>query len=41
MAVADFPRDDVEHNGKNTVPADENLTKSADATLYNVSEGGV
>ena len=41
MAVADFPRDDVENNGKKKVPADENLTKSADATLYNVSEGGV
>ena len=39
--VADFPRDDVENNGKKKVPADENLTKSADATLYNVSEGGV
>ena len=37
----DFPRDDVENNGKKKVPADENLTKSADATLYNVSEGGV
>ena len=41
MAVADFPRDDVENDGTKKVPADENLTKSADATLYNVSEGGV
>jgi len=29
------------NDGKKKVPADENLTKSADATLYNVSEGGV
>ena len=41
MAVADFPRDDVENNVKKKFQSDENLTKTADATLYNVSEGGV
>lgn len=41
MAVADFPRDDVENDGKKKVPADENLTKSAGDTPYNNSEGGV
>ena len=41
MADADFHRDDDENDGKKKVPADENMTKSADATLYNVSEGGV
>ena len=41
MAVAAFARDEVENNRIKKVPADENLTKSADATLYNVSEGGV
>ena len=41
MAVADFPRDDVENDGKKKGPADEKLTKSTDATLYKVSEGGV
>ena len=32
---------DVENTGKKKVPADENLTKSADDTPYNDSEGGV
>ena len=33
--------DHVENNGKKKVPADENLTKFSEGTLYNDSEGGV
>lgn len=40
-AVADCPGDDVENNRKKKVPAGENLTKSAEDTPYNNSEGGV
>lgn len=39
--IAQVPRGFVESDGKKKVWADEDLTKSADDTPYNDSEGGV